>query len=191
MICQTIWFIVRASSACRPALRVWLSWLSAGVRYRVVRWKYRRCGRSSFLVPQSRCPPTHLSVLWSWCFVTSREGWTGDGERWHMLACPVYAIICRVGKICWIVIITAFCTVAILYPVFKSSPTTGQKTVAPSISLWRVFHLFVRLLNFLCVLNIWLAFGVVLFSDRTNAPREVWDSMVVGMWGCVLGCDAV
>jgi hypothetical protein len=39
------------------------------------------------------------------------------------------------GDVCRIVSISVFCAVAIIYPVFISSPTIGQKTVAPSVSL--------------------------------------------------------
>ena len=172
-------------------LRVWLSWLSAGVRYRVVRCKYRRFGLSLFLVPQSRCPTIFP-------FYEAGVSWhrgKGELETGNVDTCWLVQSLrfdmSGGGNVCWIVSISVLCTVAIFYPVFKSSPTTGQKTFAPlflfdasSIFLW-------QLLNFVCALNVWLTFGVGLFLTAQTHRGRLEILMVVDMWGCVLGCDAV
>jgi hypothetical protein len=55
---------------------------------------------------------------------------------------------------------------------------------ASSICLW-------QLLNVLCALNVWLAFGVGLVLTAQTHKERFEIIMVVGMWGCVLGCDVV
>jgi hypothetical protein len=105
MICRPIWFVDRASYARHPV--VWTFFMIhklEGLTVVAVCWGAMPCGQVEvptfrmILVPQSRCS-TIFSVSWSWCFVTSREGWTRDGERWHIPACPVPAIWnVRVGE---------------------------------------------------------------------------------------------
>ena len=139
-------------------LSAWLSCLSAGVRYRVVRWKYRRFGRSLFL--------SHVALLQFFRFMKLVSSWHRGKVELEMGNVDIYWLVQSLrfdvssgGDVCRIVSISAFRTVAVFYPVFRSSPTVGQKTAAPSISLWHVFHLFVadskRSACFKCVACTW------------------------------------